>query len=88
MSYVLDTATTDSYQELACPGTSHVTVQVSNAAVAIGFGQGGAGRMGAAVYGADEVLLPVVGGLDRDCDAIRVRSYVPGAPANLKLAAG
>lgn len=87
MSYTLDTVSTDSYQELVCPGTTQVTAQVSNAAISIGFGQGGTGRAGTAVYGVDEVLLPVVGGLDRECDAIRIKSYVHGMPANVKLSA-
>lgn len=87
MSYVLDTITTDGYQELQCPGSTSVTIQVSNAAISIGFGSNAAGRPGAATYGQDEVLLPIVGGLDRDCDAIRLRSYAPGASANVKLSA-
>ena len=88
MGFVLDTNTTDQYQELPCPGTQSVTVQVSTASIYIGFGRGGDGRKGTAIYPpGDEVLLPVVGGLDRECDAIRVKSYAVGTPANVKLAA-
>jgi len=87
MSYTLDTVSTDSYQELQCPGTTQVTAQVSTAAISIGFGHGGTARAGTAVYGADEVLLPVVGGLDRECDAIRIKSYAPGNPAQVRLSA-
>lgn len=87
MSYSVDTTSTDSYQELQCPGTIQVTAQVSNAAISIGFGTGGNGAAGAAVYGADEVLLPVVGGLERECDAIRFKSYAPGTPAQVRLSA-
>lgn len=88
MAYVLDIVTTDSYQELECPGTTAVTVSVSNAAIYIGFGTNDTHRPGAAVYPPeDEVLLPVVGGLERTCDAIRVRSYKLGTPANVKLSA-
>jgi hypothetical protein len=43
---------------------------------------------GAAVYPpGDEVLLPSFGGLDRQCDAIRFKSYAAGTPANVKLTA-
>jgi hypothetical protein len=88
MPYVLDINTTDSYQELMCPGTVEVTVQVSDNLVHIGFGLGGRGRPGAAIYPpGDEVLLPTTGGLDRVCDAIRVKSYAPGQVANVKLTA-
>lgn len=87
MSYVLDTITTDSYQELSCPGARSVTIQVSNAGASIGFGQGGDGRAGTATYGQDEPFLPVVAGLARACDAIRVKSYATGTPANVKVIA-
>lgn len=87
MSYTIDTTSTDSYIELPCPGATRITVQVSNAAISIGYGVGGDGRHGTATYDADEVLLPSVGGLGRVCDAIRFKSYTPGIPANVKLAA-
>lgn len=88
MAYTLDTTTTDSYIELQCPGTVRVTAQVSNAMIAINFGVGGRGRPGASIYPpGDEVLLPSVAGLDRICDAIRIKSYAIGVPANVKLTA-
>lgn len=88
MSYVLDTQTTDSYQELLCPGATRVTIQVSNALIYIGFGAGGQGKAGGANYPpSDEALLPVTAGLARTCDAIRIKSYTPGTPANVKLTA-
>jgi hypothetical protein len=88
MAYVLDTNTTDIYTELPCPGTVSVTVQVSDNPIYINFGVGGNGRRGAAVYPpGDEVLLPTTGGLDRTCDAIRVKNYTPGQAANVKITA-
>ena len=87
MSYTLDTTTTDSYQELVCPDVTTVTVQVSNTAISIGFGTGGNGRPGTATYSQDEVLLPSIGGLDRDCNAIRIKNYTPGTPARVMLSA-
>lgn len=88
MAYVLDTTTTNQYQELRCPGSRRITVQVSNATAAIGFGTGGGIGGGAAVYPpVDEPFLPTVGGLNRECDAIRVKSYVPGVPARIMIAA-
>lgn len=88
MSYVLDTKTTDSYQELVCPGTTRVTIQVSNALIYIGFGEGGDGKPGGARYPpGDEALLPSTAGLTRRCDAIRIKSYAAGTPADVKLTA-
>jgi hypothetical protein len=88
MAYTIDTTSTDAYQELQCPGTIRVTAQISNAAISINYGQGGRGRPDAAVYPpGDEVLLPSFGGLDRQCDAIRFKSYAAGTPANVKLTA-
>jgi hypothetical protein len=87
MSYVLDTKSTDSYQELPCPGTHAVTVQVSNAAVLLGFGGGDGRKWGATYPAADEPFLPAVGSLARSCDAIRVKSYTPGVPADVKIIA-
>ena len=86
MSFTLDTTTTDSYQELLCPGSTRVTIQVSNALIHIGFGVGGGGKAGGAIYPpGDEALLPVTAGLTRRCDAIRLKSYTAGTPANVKL---
>lgn len=88
MSYVLDTWTTDAYETLTCPGSRRITLQVSNAMAAIGFGAGGGIRGGAPVFPAsDEPFLPTVGGLTRECDAIRVKSYTPGLPARVLITA-
>lgn len=89
MSYVLDTTTTDNYQYLTCPGTQRVTLTVLNAQALIGFGQAPKGltlRPGSATYPPnDEPYIPTQGGLARDCDEIRVKSYTPGTPAAVKI---
>lgn len=89
MSSVLDITTTDEYQYLSCPGTVTVTIMgISNAAVLIGFGQAGTRTLGGGYYGDDdEPFLPAQGSIARSCDEIRVKSYVTGAPANVKLVA-
>jgi hypothetical protein len=68
--------TGDAWRTISCPGTTRVTLQVSNAAIAIGFGRGGPAR-----FDRDEQFLPIVGSLERRCDEIRVRSLVAGTPA-------
>jgi hypothetical protein len=91
MPFSADLTTTDSYQYLECPGSTRVTVQVSNAAVSIGFGEAPDAltfRKGAATYPpSDEVLLPTIGGLWRVCDEVRIRSYALGVPADVKITA-
>lgn len=87
MAYVLDASSTDAYQYFSCPGTRRVTIQISNAAVLLGFGVGGRGNAPAAVFEVDEPFLPIVGGLNRDCDSIRYKSYAAGVPARLFIAA-
>lgn len=89
MSYILDTTSTDFYQYLRCPGSSRVTLQISNAQVLIGFGVSERpGAVGTAEYPpADEPYLPIVGGVSRRCDEIRVRSYNAGTPASVKISA-
>lgn len=89
MSYVLDTTTTDTYQYLRCPGSRRVTLQVSNAQILVGFGVADRiGGVGTAEYPpADEPYLPIVGGVSRECDEIRVRSYKAGTPASVKIVA-
>lgn len=91
MAFVLDTTSTDSYQYLECPNTTQVTLQISNAAVLIGFGTAEREQLfrpGSAIYPPnDEPFLPVVGGVNRTCDEIRIKSYAPGKPANVKIAA-
>ncbi len=91
MAYVLDITTTDNYQYLPCPGTTRVTIQVFNAFAAVGFGT--AERMltlrpGSGTYPpSDEPISPSTGGLARECDEIRVKSYAKGVPANVKIVA-
>jgi hypothetical protein len=72
----LNLTTTDAWKTISCPGTVRVTLQVSNAAIAIGFGKGGPAR-----YTNDEQFLPIIGSLERRCDEIRIRSLVAGQPA-------
>ncbi len=88
MSYSTTITTTDAYQYLECPGSSRVTIQVSNAAISIGFGNNPKGISGGGQYPSpDETYLPAVGGLGRACDEIRVKSYTPGTPAIVFLTA-
>lgn len=88
MSYSEVFITTDEYQYLTCPGSSRVTIQVSNAAVAIGFGINPKGITGGGQYpNPDESYLPTVGGLGRQCDEIRIKSYTPGTPATVFITA-
>lgn len=91
MSYVLDITTTDNYQYLSCPGTRRVTIAVSNAQALVGFGQAPKGltfRPGSATYPpSDEPFIPTQGGLARQCDEIRVKSYAHGTPAVVKIVA-
>jgi hypothetical protein len=84
MSYVLDTVVTDQYQELKCPGTRRVTLQIAGGAVLIGFGVG----TRAAVYGTDEPFLPITGGIARRCDAIRIKNRTPGTVGTTAMLAG
>lgn len=78
--------TTDSYQYVSCPGTVRVTLQVSNAAVLIGFGSG-YGPPGSARYDTDENYLPTQGSVSRLCDEIRIKSAAVGKPATVNLTA-
>lgn len=91
MAFVLDTTTTDQYQYLPCPDSSQVTLQISNAAVLVGFGTVAPEqqfRAGAGTYPAnDEPYLPSLAGLSRECDEIRVKSYAAGVPAQVKVIA-
>lgn len=85
ISYSFSGVTTDDYQYLSCPGSTSVTLQVSNANILIGFGRGSI-QPGSGVFPlTDEEYIPVVGGLDRKCDVIRFKSAVPGQPATIQL---
>lgn len=86
MAYQFTGASTDQYTEVACPHAIRVRVQVSNAAIAIQYGQGGNGRPGAAVYPpGDQQLIPSLADLQQYCDAIRFKSWVPGVPAQVSI---
>lgn len=88
MSYTETFTTTDEYQYLTCPGSSRITIQVSNAAIRIGFGLNPKGINGGGQYPSDdEAFLPTVGGLSRQCDEIRIKSYATGTPAQLFITA-
>jgi len=89
VAYVLDITTTDDYQYLPCRGTTQITILgISNAAVLIGFGTLGSRGPGTGNYtNPDEPYLPTQGSIYRTCDEIRVKSYTPGQPANVKLVA-
>lgn len=86
---VLDTTTSDNYQYLSCRGSTKLTLQISNAAVYVGFGTRGEGTSGSAIYpGADEPFLPVMGSVSRPpFDEIRVKSYATSTPARVIIRA-
>lgn len=77
MATPFNIVTTDAPQTIYCPGTTRINLQVSNAAIAIAFGVG----LGGVTWPLEEVYLPVIGGLARVCDAIRIRSLTAGQPA-------
>lgn len=58
---------------LRCPNAVRLVVQISNAPVRYQLGRGYPG--GQVIWESDErPLLPVIGGLERRCDAIRFRN--------------
>jgi hypothetical protein len=56
-------------------------VQISTAAVYIQFGTGIAGVQ----WGVEEPFLPLVGGITREFDAVRVRNFTAGVAAQVLL---
>lgn len=84
---VFDGYTTDTYQYLYCPGSTVVNLQVSNAAIYVGYGKLTAPGGSPIFPDTDESFLPVLASIDQDCDAVRFKSYTPGVPAQLKLRA-
>ncbi len=76
-------ATTDTYQSFACFGAQKLTIQVSNAAILLGFGIGGGGQPNWELN--DEPYLPILGSIVRPFDWIRFKSLTPGVPAQLIL---
>jgi hypothetical protein len=93
-AYVFDGATTDGYQQLTCPNTTRVTLQVGSVVggslvrVLVGFGYNPSHRDGAGEFPyPDEPFFPVLAGLARRCDVIRFKSFTPGQPAQITIAA-
>lgn len=87
--YVLDTTTTDNYQYLRCaPNSTKLTVQVSNAAIYIGFGKADSPGGSANYPQNDEPFLPVMGSVERPpFDEIRVKNYTVNTPAKVFIRA-
>jgi hypothetical protein len=56
-------------------------VQISTAAVYIQFGTG----IGGVQWGVEEPYLPLVGGIAREFDAVRVRNFAAGVAAQVLL---
>lgn len=79
--------TTDAYQYVLCPGSTTVDLQISDANVAIGFGQGTVFIGGGIYPPRDETFIPTTSGLDRVCDIIRFKSATPGVPAQIVISA-
>lgn len=68
---------------LICPGSARLLIQISVAAVYIQFGLG----VGGVQWGVEEPYLPLVGGLTRNFDAVRVRNFTAGLGAQAMLTA-
>lgn len=67
----------DKDAEVVCYGARRLTIQISNQAVLITFGQA---RGGAIIYEASpELYQPVTGSVTRPFDAFKVRANVPAA---------
>lgn len=88
MSSVLNNVTTsDAYSDqntLRAPGSERLMIHVRNAAIAYQLGAGIEG-----IAWRDEVFLPPgTLSIDRTFDAVRVRSWVAGWPAQVTIDAG
>lgn len=83
--FVFNGPTTDQYQYLLCFGSQKLNIQVSNAAILLGFGTGG-GPVPLWDLN-DEPYLPVIGSLVREFDALRFKNLNAGVPAQLTLIA-
>ena len=72
---------------LICPGAVKCLIQISVAAVYIEFGinRQGATGVGNITWGPKEPLLPIVLLRGRRFDAIRVRNYTKGVPAQVLI---
>lgn len=87
MSSLNNVTTSDGYTgqtTLEAPGTGRVTMHVRNAAVYYSLARG----FGASLWGDDIFCPPGSWSGDRDCDGVRVRSAVPGVPAQVTVDAG
>ena len=70
----VDMTAPDHDHEVLCKGCRRLTIQISNQAVYLTFGQGVPPE-----YGQPEPYLPAVGQILRDFDALMVRAYTPAA---------
>ncbi len=73
---------------LLCPGSRRLILQVSAQAVFVQFGRmrAGLGVNLAAIQWEDEMpFLPCMGHIPRQFDAVRVRNYTPGTPAQVLI---
>jgi hypothetical protein len=81
----------DRYDEastLICPRSERLVLQVANQAVFVQLGimqQGMGTGPGAVQWQAEEPFMPVIGSLGRRFDAVRVRNYTAGLPAQVLL---
>jgi hypothetical protein len=83
VSYALNNVTTtDGYTDAAtlrCPGTTRLLIHTRNAAIGYQLGRG----RPASVWQDEVMMLPGTASLIRACDAIRVRSWTAGKPAQV-----
>lgn len=88
MSYELNNVTTaNGYTNaatLSCPRSTRVTLYVRNASVYYQLGQGWPSTS----WGPEKFLPPGTLSGQRTCDAIRLRSALAGAPAQVTVDAG
>lgn len=79
----------DRYNEastLLCPGCKRLVLQVSLQPVVIQVGimsQGRGASLASVQWMSEEPFLPVMASLGREFDAVRVRNYTPGKPAQV-----
>lgn len=70
-------------------GSKRLLLQISEQAVVIQLGtmrtSGQGTSFGSIVWQAEETFLPMIAAIAREFDAIRVRNYTPGAPAQVLI---
>lgn len=74
---------------LLCSNSHRLLLQVSKQAVMIQFGvmpQGKGAGFGSVVWQEPEPFLPMIASLAREFDAIRIRNYIAGQPAQVLAA--